>query len=115
MWLQFPFFLDLDNFSIMPRKCCVVSCTSKTYGSDIANVSYHTWPKDENLIEEWIQQLKNNQIATGFSYSVVVNIKSVICSLHFESRFLKITPKGKPYLAMGAVPTLFHCSAKEVF
>ena len=94
----------------MKRKCCVFSCSSKSYGSNIAKVTWHKLPKDENKYEKWKQVLlKNNPKLKNLDMRALY-----ICSLHFERKHFKITTKRKHNLTSDAVPTIFQQSNQNV-
>ena len=46
----------------MRKKCLLKNCKNKTYGENLkSNVTFHRLPKDENLIQKWIDQFKKTK------------------------------------------------------
>lgn len=93
----------------MKVKCCVAHCPSKSYGPVICNVSWHKFPSDEHVCEQWIRELSNNS-KTELKDVVVKHLR--ICSLHFKKEELKMSGTGRHYLLGNAVPTIFQSYEK---
>jgi hypothetical protein len=93
----------------MRKKCLLKNCKNKTYGENLkSNVTFHRLPKDENLIQKWIDQFKKNKEFSGFSgnYDVTFSKYSVVCSDHFEKECFEQSYLQRK-LKQEAVPTIF--------
>lgn len=78
--------------------CCVPLCTgSSRYNSEL---SFHRFPKNPELRAQWLHKIRRS----GFS----VTQHTKVCSRHFEDVQIRITAKGKRFLAVSAVPSLFE-------
>ncbi|KAH9633298.1 hypothetical protein HF086_007646 [Spodoptera exigua] len=68
----------------MPYYCTVPRCTSMA--GKVKNVSFHQFPKDEELAKLWNDILKRGKPYTKYSK---------VCSLHFKPEDYTITSTGK--------------------
>nr|CAH0100623.1 unnamed protein product [Daphnia galeata] len=99
----------------MKKKCFVKCCENKNYGEIILkDVSFHSFPNDENVIDKWTQSLLSNTFETGFSKMEDIKItkSSIICSDHFEKDcFFQVQGydrfQNHRRLKKNAVPTIF--------
>ncbi|KZS19013.1 Uncharacterized protein APZ42_014687 [Daphnia magna] len=95
----------------MRRKCFVKYCGSKSYGDIQSNVTFHLFPKDENIIEKF--KLLSNRIETAFSNveDIKITKSSYISNEHFKPGFF-FPRKDNGYqdyrrLKRDEVPTIF--------
>ncbi|XP_045029423.1 uncharacterized protein LOC116923366 [Daphnia magna] len=93
----------------MRIKCCVLFCHSTTYGKNEETLNFFSWPKDENVIELWLNAFSSNSCVTGFTKNFKLLKSLRICSLHFEKKC--INEKNKKLLP-NAVPTIFQLPTK---
>lgn len=79
----------------MPYYCTVPRCTSMA--GKAKNVSFHQFPRDEELAKLWNKILKRGKPYTKYSK---------VCSLHFRPEDYTITSVGKNR----GTYCLFYCS-----
>ena len=96
----------------MPNNCAVFGCYSSYHKKE--NITFHKFPKDEELKRQWIQLCKRAD---------QINVKNArVCSLHFEPAAYKRNlmyellgqpvPPSRVCLNEDAVPTLNMPSSK---
>ncbi|CAH2068208.1 unnamed protein product, partial [Iphiclides podalirius] len=78
-------------------KCSAPLCSNATY-KKTAEISFHRFPKDENIKLAWLSNIKRPDWQPTSA--------SVLCSKHFEASL--IDKSGfRTVLAPGAIPTIF--------
>ena len=106
----FDFRRDSHFNNVMPRYCAVYGCSNNSSTSS-NNISYHTFPTDNEIRQQWIVATKRKNFSPGkFSF---------LCSDHFiSSDFVefssvkKLYPNAIPSLLSG-LPNYFHLTAKR--
>lgn len=68
----------------MPKACCVPKCSN--YFKKGKSETYHIFPKDESLKNEWIRLLKIER---------KVSKHAVVCSDHFKKSDYTISNRGE--------------------
>ncbi|XP_071791524.1 uncharacterized protein [Asterias amurensis] len=85
------------------KHCSVPHCVSNRKRS-AADISFHMFPKDEDLREEWILKIKSNE---GSSYKEISET-GFVCSKHFKKEDFAWSAAGtRKRLKRGTVPSKF--------
>lgn len=80
------------------RYCNVPLCSVS--GRFNGAISLHKFPKDPGLRTQWLANIRRLDLEVTGNTS--------LCSRHFESGMVTVSPAGRRYLTPNAVPTLFH-------
>jgi hypothetical protein len=104
------FFLRFCCIERKMPKCCVRFCFNSSTKNQENGFVFFLWPKNENVIDKWLQEFAVHCNVTGYSQQHFKITRSMrICNLHFEENcFTKETNK----LLKDAVPTIFKFTAK---
>lgn len=88
----------------MPHHCSVPMCSSDTRLEKCKGVSFHSFPKNEQLQQQWIQNIRRD-VGKDFN----LNSHTRVCSLHFEQSCYEVPVAGqiRRRLKKSAVPTIF--------
>ncbi|XP_022818838.1 THAP domain-containing protein 1-like isoform X1 [Spodoptera litura] len=78
----------------MVKKCCVYTCPSESYGG--CNISFHSFPKNEEMQQKWLSSIHVKQKITK---------NSVVCSRHFEPSCF-YSANSRLLLKTDAIPTI---------
>lgn len=86
--------------STSSHHCCVPFCTASARFNSY--LSFHTFPKDKELLSRWIINIRRDKYTVSDS--------SRVCSRHFQATDLiqPQTTDGRRRLKKGAIPVLFH-------
>lgn len=80
--------------------CCVHGCSNRSDRKRKAGISFHKFPRNGSLREEWIKAVER------LNWKPIAS--SVICSEHFSKECLNRTfASGHTELRENAVPTIF--------
>ena len=99
----------------MPNVCSVLGCSTnrrpKRDTSSLVGVSFHRFPTDSNLRNEWVERIGRVDWHPAR--------RSLLCSRHFtDDCFIRPVLPGfycRKALVPGAVPTLFTTSTVDRF
>uniref|UniRef100_A0A1Y1KAD0 THAP-type domain-containing protein n=1 Tax=Photinus pyralis TaxID=7054 RepID=A0A1Y1KAD0_PHOPY len=82
--------------------CCFYKKCGSRSGQMKEGVSFHRFPKDEQMRIRWLKNMKQKFTPTA---------NSRLCSLHFEKKWY-LQHTSKPLLLAQAVPTIFSFSSE---
>uniref|UniRef100_A0A1B6DLM1 THAP-type domain-containing protein n=1 Tax=Clastoptera arizonana TaxID=38151 RepID=A0A1B6DLM1_9HEMI len=88
----------------MGRYCVAPFCNNSTK-NNIANLSFHRFPKDDDLRKRWVKSMNRDNSSQIHKYSF-------LCSNHFEPSCLIKWNNGITNLKHGSVPTIFSIESK---
>ncbi|XP_046664296.1 THAP domain-containing protein 6-like [Homalodisca vitripennis] len=97
--------------------CVAYGCSNNSNKNKGSNITYHSFPKNEDLKRKWMNALKRKDWAPSKW--------SRVCSAHFKEADFDLTSLCCVRIREGAVPTIFsyisgvkedllHRSAKEI-
>ena len=86
-------------------RCCVISCKAPKYLPDQDTVSFHSFPKDGQMLQKWLVNINQNNYP-----DIQVTKKSRICSRHFNEDDLIVARKDFCFLRPSAIPSKFPWS-----
>ncbi|ELT94558.1 hypothetical protein CAPTEDRAFT_225467 [Capitella teleta] len=94
-----------DSKPRLNKHCCVPGCQMNLYEYKGRKVSYHRFPRDVALCNQWIEKIWGKSQAPPAIFN-----RGLVCSLHFppDERVLVHTCyPARYYLQIGVIPSIF--------
>ncbi|XP_074645882.1 uncharacterized protein LOC141902141 [Tubulanus polymorphus] len=97
---------NIETKSKGNKNCCVPLCHKAGYLIEKGEkVTFHRFPKDENLRRQWIIKIKRDP---GDNFKIKDH--TFVCSRHFLPEDIEFNVYNqRRYLRRGAVPSVFEC------
>ncbi|KAI5637895.1 THAP domain-containing protein [Phthorimaea operculella] len=82
-------------------QCAVPCCKndSRKQNKSNSNISFHRFPKNHKIRDAWVNAIKRPNWEPNF--------RSYICSIHFNTSYIKETKKGQRSLIEDAIPEFY--------